>query len=372
LKAWPALAVVLLQIILFAAHGFVYLTWSAFASPLVPAAAAVRTTVFVLAFSFVAASLLSFRFVHPAVRFFYWLAAVWLGFLNGFFYASLLLWPVWFVLQLLHLAVNPAAVRPLLAAAFYLSAVAVGIYGLVNARIICVRSYTVRLPGLPDSWRGRRAVLLSDLHLGAINGPHFARRLALRAARLRPDIVFLPGDLFDGAHADLNQLLTPLRRLIPPLGAYYSTGNHEEFTDPTHYLEAITRAGIRVLANESVTVDGVTIAGVLYHDSSSPLRMKAVLDGLHLDRTRPAILLNHAPMRLPLVEQAGFSLQLSGHTHGGQIFPFTWLTRRVYGRFIHGLHRFGALQVCTSTGAGAWGPPMRVGTRPEIVLLTFE
>ena len=100
--------------------------------------------------------------------------------------------------------------------------------------------------------------------------------------------------------------------------------------------------------------------------------MKALLDGLHLDHTEPCILLNHAPIRLPIVEQAGISLQLSGHTHGGQFLPFTWITRSVFGRFTSGLNRFGALQVFTSTGAGTWGPPMRVGTRPEIVLLEFQ
>ena len=84
------------------------------------------------------------------------------------------------------------------------------------------------------------------------------------------------------------------------------------------------------------------------------------------------ILLNHVPNRLPIVEEAGVSLQLSGHTHGGQLFPFTWLIRRIFGKFTHGLHSFGGLQVLTSYGAGTWGPPMRVGTRPELVLLTFE
>jgi predicted MPP superfamily phosphohydrolase len=86
----------------------------------------------------------------------------------------------------------------------------------------------------------------------------------------------------------------------------------------------------------------------------------------------PSILLNHVPSRLPIVERAGISLQLSGHTHGGQFAPFNWLTRRIFGKFTHGLHRFGALQVYTSTGAGTWGPPMRVGPAPEIVLLTFQ
>ena len=119
---------------------------------------------------------------------------------------------------------------------------------------------------------------------------------------------------------------------------YFSTGNHEEFTSPSHYIEAIKRVGIRVLANEQVVVDGLRIAGVFYHDSSSPLHMKAALSGmrpkgLESEHTQPGILLNHAPTRLPIVEQAGFSLQVSGHTHGGQFVPYTWITRRIYGRF---------------------------------------
>jgi hypothetical protein len=212
---------------------------------------------------------------------------------------------------------------------------------------------------------------MSDLHLGPINAVQFCRRLVAKAQSFQPDVVFLPGDLFDGTKGDLDKLVAPLKNLTSPLGIYFSTGNHEEFTDPTQYIEAITRAGIRVLGNELVTIDGVQVAGVFYHSSSSPLRMKAALDGMRLDRERPSILLNHAPARLPTVEQAGFNLQLSGHTHGGQFPPFTWIASSVYGRFTKGLHRFGALQVYTSTGAGTWGPPLRVGARPEVVFITF-
>jgi hypothetical protein len=246
-----------------------------------------------------------------------------------------------------------------------------GIYGLVNARILRVRRISVLLPNLPVSWRGRRAVLLSDLHLGPINAVHFCSRLIAATSRLQPDVVFVPGDLFDGTKCDLDSLLAPFQALTPPFGIFFSTGNHEEFTVATHYLEAITHAGIRVLANEMVSIDGLQVAGVLYQDSTHIIHMKAFLDGLQLDRSRASILLNHAPTRLPIVEQAGFSLQLSGHTHGGQIFPFTFLTRRVFGPFTTGLHRFGSLQVYTSSGSGTWGPPMRVGTRPEIVLIEF-
>lgn len=378
MKAWPVFAILVIQAILFLAHWFVYSTCIAFWPALSPRAITdLHTAMLVLAFSFVVASLLSFRYANAAVRLFYWAAAVWLGFLNFFFWASFAVWAAWFALRFSHLVANPGAMRAALAAVIYTIAALTAIYGLFNARVIRVRRIAVRISNLPASWHGRKAVLMSDLHLGPINGVRFCRRLVARASSFRPDIVFLPGDLFDGTKGDLDHLLVPFNVLKPPLGIYFSTGNHEEFTDPTHYIEAIARAGIRVLANEQVLVDGLRIAGVLYRDSSSPLHMKAALSnmrsgGFQVSAVQSGILLNHAPTRLPIVEQAGFSLQLSGHTHGGQFLPFTWITRRVYGRFTRGLHRFGALQVYTSTGAGTWGPPMRVGTRPEIVLFTFE
>jgi len=373
LKAWPVFAIFLIQVILLLGHWMVFSTVVASFPVFPPAAVAdLRVTMFVLAFAFVGASLLAFRFSNFAVHSFYTVAAVWLGFFNYFFWASLLARMVWLAFRISHLAANPAVSRPAIAAVFYAIAVLAGLYGLVNARIVRVRRVSVHLPNLPQSWRGRRTVMLSDLHLGPINGARFCRRLVGMAARFQPDAVFLPGDLFDGTHADLDRLLAPFQALTPPRGIYFSTGNHEEFTVATHYLEAVTRAGIRVLANESVVVDGLEIAGVFYQDSTHIIRMKAFLDGLHLQRQQPCILLNHTPTRLPIVEQAGVALQLSGHTHGGQFFPFTWLTRRVFGRFTTGLNRFGALQVYTSAGAGTWGPPMRVGSAPEMVVLTFE
>ena len=373
MKAWPALAIFILQVLLLLAHWFIYSTCVAFFPALSPAVVAgLRATMIVLAFSFVPAALLAFRFHNFAVRFFYWIAAIWLGFLNYLFWASCLIRMSWLVFRLLPFPQNPATTKPLFAGVFYALAALAGLYGLLNGRIIRIRRIAVHLPNLPASWRGRTAVLLSDLHLGSINGARFCRRLTALASSFNPDIAFLPGDIFDGTKGDLDRLIAPLKQLAPPYGIYFSTGNHEEFHDTAQYVEAVRRAGIRVLANELVTVDGLQVAGVHYHDSSSPLHMKAAIDGLRPDRAVASILLNHAPTRLPIVEQAGFSLQLSGHTHGGQLFPFTWFTSRIYGNFTYGLQRFGALQVYTSSGCGSWGPPMRVGTRPEMVLMKFQ
>lgn len=373
MKAWPALAIVVIQALLFLAHWFIYSTTIAFWPGLAPAAVTgLRVAMLILAFSFAPATLLAFRFSNIIVRILYNVAATWLGFLNYFFWAAILVRLAWLALRLSHSPVSPAATRPLLFGALFLLATVVGVYGFINARVLHLHRIIIHLPNLPDSWHGRRAVLLSDLHLGPINGVRFCRRVVSLAARFRPDIVFMPGDLFDGTMGDLDRLIAPLRALSAPLGIYFSTGNHEEFHLTEQYLEAIKHAGIRVLANEQVTVDGMQIAGVFYRDSTYPIRMKTILDGMRVDRTGPAILLNHAPTRLPIVEQAGFSLQLSGHTHGGQLLPFTWLTQRIFGRFTSGLHHFGALQVYTSTGAGTWGPPMRVGSRSEIVLIEFK
>lgn len=360
-----------MELILFLAHWFLYATWIEFWPQLGTAGRTdLRIVLLVLAFSFVPAALLSFRSSNSLLRLCYNAAVIWLGFLNFLFLAAIVSWPVWGIVWLA--GGRGVGARSSISGSLSAIAVLAAFYGVVNARRIRVRHQAVRLPHLPESWRGRRAVLLSDLHLGNVNGVRFARRMARMAARLSPDIVFLPGDLFDGVKADLDLLLAPLRELQPPLGAYFCTGNHEEFGDPRHYTEPIARAGIHVLDNRKVMVDGVHIAGVNYRDSMQPIRLRNMLEGMHLNGGHPSILLNHVPSRLPIVERAGVSLQLSGHTHGGQIFPYNWITQRVFGKFTYGLNSFGALQVYTSYGAGTWGPPMRVGTHPEIVALEFE
>lgn len=372
MKAWPVLGIFLIQVILSVAHWFLFHTLICFWPGLGPSAVSgLRITLLILSFTFTAASLLSFRFWNRAIELFYRFASLWLGFAHFFFLAACAIWPVWYAVRAAAPA-EAAAARPLLGGGFLLAAMATGIYGLVNARMVRVRRIAVRLPNLPEGWRGRRAVLMSDLHLGNVKGEGFARRMVALAQSLDPHIVFLPGDVFDGTQADLDRLVAPFKELRPPFGVYFATGNHEEFHDTKEYLAAIRRTGIRVLANERVTVDGLHVLGITYHEATYPQRVKATLEQLRAGADGASILLNHAPVRLPIVEEAGVSLQVSGHTHGGQMIPFSWLTRRIFGPFTHGLHPFGKLLVYTSTGAGTWGPPLRVGTEPEIVVMTFE
>lgn len=373
MKAWPILAITFVQALVLLAHWFLYRTAIEFWPSLGPTGSfELGAALAVLGGSFIVAALLSFRFSNWLVALIYKIAAVWLGLLNFIFFAGLLSWLADFALRLFLSDANRLAARPTVASIFLSLAILVGVYGIMNARWIRVRDVTIKLAGLPPAWRGRKALLVSDLHLGNVVGRRFCRHIVERARRLDPDIVFIAGDLFDGSAADPNELAAPLFTLSPPLGIFISTGNHEEFGGLAHYIDFLTRGGIRVLNNQRVIVDGLHIAGVPYHDSTYPMRLRAFLENLHLGAEETCILLNHVPNRLPIVEEAGVSLQLSGHTHGGQIFPFSWITHRAFGKYTYGLQRFGALQVYTSSGAGTWGPPMRVGTHPEIVLLTFE
>jgi uncharacterized protein len=374
LKAGAVAAIGFLQIFLFCAHWFLYRTlvafWPSFL-PLPPAASlSLRNSLFVLSTAFLVGTLLGRRFSNGLVAFVYRVGSIWMGILNFLFWAALL---CWIAVLLLRLAPAGAAlaVRPWIGAIFFDAAIVVSLYGFINARIIRERRVTVSLPNLPAAWRGRTALLVTDLHLGYINSAGFARRVANIARRLDPAIMFLAGDLYDGSKVDATRVAAPLFELSPPHGMYFSGGNHEEFGDAEEYTAAIRRGGFLVLHNERVIVDGLQVIGVSYADSTVPAHMRAFLSSLHLGDGPASILLNHVPHRLPIVEKEGVSLQLSGHTHGGQMFPFTLIVRRVFGKFSYGLQRFGNLQVYTSSGAGTWGPPMRVGTRPEVVLITF-
>ncbi|HEY2860727.1 MAG TPA: metallophosphoesterase [Terracidiphilus sp.] len=368
--SFPIGALAIVQTILFLGHWLLYLTAKSFWNPSASAMQALGIILLVLSLSFTITSLLSFRFSNPLVSLLYKVSSVWMGALNFLFWAACLTWAVDLVFRL-ALPASYIAARAWYADGMFAVAGVVVVYGFINARILRERRVTVSLPNLPHAWVGRKALLLSDLHLGHVNGAGFAGRIAQLANRLDPAIIFIAGDLFDGTRVNPDRLAAPLFDMKAPLGTWFCEGNHEDFGDPAAYCAALRRGGMRVLRCEHEEVEGVRIIGVPYSDSTYPMRFRSFLESLELSPSTPSILLNHMPGRLPLVEKAGVSLQLSGHTHGGQIFPFTWFTRRAFGKFTYGLQKFGNLQVLTSSGVGTWGPPMRVGADPEVVLITF-
>jgi uncharacterized protein len=178
--------------------------------------------------------------------------------------------------------------------------------------------------------------------------------------------------LYDGTAIDAVEAAQPLAELAAPHGVYFVAGNHEQFGDDSRYLGAVAGAGVRVLNNEKVEADGLQIVGVPYRSAVREGNLESTLKTVKLDRERASILLVHAPDHPAVAEAAGFSLQLSGHTHLGQFIPLSWFARKIYRQFVYGLSRIGKMQVFTSSGVGTWGPPLRLGSNPEIEMLQLE
>jgi predicted MPP superfamily phosphohydrolase len=358
-----------IQFIFFLAHFFLYETWTFSSAPShAPGSLWIKLLLSVLSVSFVAASVLAFRYTNPALRAFYRAAAVWLGLSSFVFVAAILSWIIFAATRLAGVNINfHRTVEILFAAAF-----ATGLYGVFNASWTRVTRTTIRLANLPDAWRGRTAALISDVHLGHVRNGSFLRRMVKKILREEPDAIFIAGDLYDGTFIDANRAAEPLNKLTAPQGVFFVAGNHEQFGDDSKYLGAIAAAGVRVLTNEKVEVDGLQIIGVPYRNATQGGHLASALQNLRLDRDRASILLTHAPDYPEIAEAAGVSLQLSGHTHLGQFIPWSWFARRMYRQFVYGLSRIGSMQVFTSSGAGTWGPPLRLGSNPEIVMLQFE
>jgi predicted MPP superfamily phosphohydrolase len=327
-----------------------------------------QVTVGLLSVSFLSASLLAFRFTNRAVRTLYRIAAVWLGIVSFLFFAAGASWVVFGVTRLAGVDLNFHVIVEVL----YVAAVLSGVAGVLNAGWTRIRRITVRLENLPETWRGRTAALVSDLHLGHVRNGSFLRRIVAKVMKENPDAVFLAGDLYDGTAIDAAKAAEPLRDLHAPHGTYFVAGNHEQFGDDSRYLRAVSSAGVRVLHNEKVEADQLQIVGVPYNHASEDEHFQNVLQQIGVDRNRASILLTHAPDRPHIAEREGISLQVSGHTHVGQFYPWTWMARRIYRQFVYGLSRIGKMLIYTSSGAGTWGPPLRLGSSPEIVFLQFE
>jgi hypothetical protein len=359
--------IVVIQSVLFLAHYFLYETWT-FSSPRQAEGDLwLKLVLGILSVSFVAVSLLAFRYTNPPLRAFYRAAAVWLGMLTFLFVAALCSWIVFAVARVGHVNLNFHRMVEWL----FGVAIGTGIYGVFNASLTRITRTTVRLANLPAAWRGRTAALISDVHLGHVRNGNFLRRMVAKILREEPDAIFIAGDLYDGTAIDAGRAAEPLSRLAAPQGVYFVAGNHEQFGDDSNYLRAIAAAGVRVLSNEKIEADGLQIVGVPYRNAAHGA-LASVLKSVSLDRDRASILLIHAPDHPEVAEAAGISLQLSGHTHLGQFIPWSWMARRMYRQFVYGLSQIGKMQVFTSSGAGTWGPPLRLGSNPEIVMLEFQ
>ena len=351
-RLWPRLLIVLA--ILGSAHFYI---WTQLVSPLPsPWRGVVTVLVVLLAPSLPAGSILARRMAREQARPYLLLAYGWFGLATYLLLGA----------AGAQIAVALGADPQLAAAGGGGAALATVIYGLAHvARGPRVRHIKVPLAKLPVA--SYTLVQLTDVHIGPMLGREFAEGVVRQVNALAPDLIVITGDFVDGRLSELRPHIEPFRDLRARDGVFSVTGNHEYYWDPEPWLDHIRSLGIRVLRNEHVTIaDAFQLAGV--DDSSAAEDLPRALAGR--DPALPLVLLAHHPRTIVRAAPAGVDLQLSGHTHGGQLLPLGWLSR-LFDPHISGLARFGTTWLYVSEGTGYWGPPMRVGTTQEITAITL-
>ncbi len=349
-------------------HAFLYYT---FAHYFIPGDA--EEYLFIVALvTLPAAFIVSTIFAHYKdtllTRIIYFISGAWLGLVTHLTLFWVVVWWAYGVGRFTGIEMP----MPQLIAISGIGAVMYTLYGMWNVftpRIVEVR---VRIAGLPEAWKGKTAIQLSDLHLGLVFRERFFRRVMRVVGAIKPDIIFITGDIFDGTDGDLGAHLEPLGAYIPPWGTYFITGNHEVYLGVERVKEILKDAPLKVLDDEIVTIEGVQIAGVSYSKRSLKRDLSDTLDRIGYDPTKPSILLYHEPEQVEEMARKGINLQLSGHTHRGQIVPFMLLTRFFYGKYHYGKHVIDNYTLYTSSGVGLWGPTVRTGSKSEIVVIRFE
>jgi len=338
-----------------------------------------------LTFSFISAFLWLHLHGNGWAVWFYKFSGAWTGFLIHFLAAVTIIWVIIGIAGLTGFSAH----KQFIATVILLAAAGYSVFGTWSSFHPRVKEISVLIKHLPENWEGRSIVQLSDIHLGHIYGKLFADRIVTRTNSLNPDLVLITGDLFDGVDGPYESFIESINRLDAEHGIFFVTGNHEHYAGIKEVLKILEKTKVRILDNKIVDIDGLQVLGISYPG----IRKIEDISNLnkHSGTKTTRILMFHTPTNVlknsgdrakhhvstywrpdtsfALNKQLHVDLQLSGHTHHGQIFPFNFVTRWLFKGYDYGLKRDGDFQIYTTCGTGSWGPPMRSPVRPEIALI---
>lgn len=322
-----------------------------------------------LAISFVLSSIIAHIKENLFTRIFYFLSGFWLGFLTNLVLATMAVWLIAGISSFKNISINLGV----LTIFFFILAFAYSVYGVWNAFHPKIKEISITIPELPEYWKNKKIIQLSDLHIGHIYKTDFVKRIVQKINAVNPVMVVITGDLFDGMDGDFESPLKILNEISPEKGAYFITGNHETFLDTKIIFSALEKTKIQALRDETIDIDGLKLTGINYPEHGGDKDVEKIIKNLQPNFFgKPNILLYHTPSDIDKITNNGVNLMLSGHTHKGQFFPFDFITHILFKGYDYGLHKIGDLTVYITNGAGTWGPTMRTGNAPEIVVITLN
>ena len=369
ISAFVAL-LVLLMIIYLVAHWGVYFAFVYFfAITSIFAKNVLLDILIFLAASFFLATWLTHKIDNVLTRAYYFFSGVWLGFGVNLLLFFGLAWIVVFLSSLFDLSLNQKNFGIVaICGAFFFS-----IYGIWNNFTPIVTRLDVKIDNLPEFWKGKKIVQISDVHLGHIFGASYMHKVAKQINALKPDAIVITGDLFDGTDGNLKRFIAPLNELEASQGIFFVDGNHETYLGAKEAFAIIAKTKIMPLRDQMLEVEGLQFVGLEYPERMLTKNVEQTIKNIpDFDPRKPSVLLWHIPTQIEGAKKAGISLQLSGHTHKGQLFPFGFITALVYRGYDCGFKNEGSYSIYTSSGLGLWGPPMRTEKKSEIVEITLR
>ncbi|NYB51437.1 MAG: metallophosphoesterase [Methanobacteriaceae archaeon] len=237
-------------------------------------------------------------------------------------------------------------------------------YSIYNSYLLKINHIEIPIDGLKEDLN---AVHLSDIHIGSIRNSGYMQRIVNETNNLDPDVIFITGDMVDGSARLHKHTFKDINRFNAP--AYFVTGNHETYEGLDEVFRVLGGTNLKILRDEMIEFREIQVIGVGYSFESDHL--KNSLSKLEIKDEKPSILLYHLPRGLKDANEAGIDLQLSGHTHNGQMIPFNFLVKLMFP-YMSGLYRYKETKLYVSQGTGTWGPPMRLGSNCEITLIKLK
>jgi uncharacterized protein len=243
--------------------------------------------------------------------------------------------------------------------------------GLYQAAFPVVKNISVNMNGLPSYWHGKKIIQLSDVHLGGVYSLGFFSKQVATVNALKPDLIVITGDLFDGTENELETFGPELAKLKATNGVIFIPGNHDSYLGLEKIEPILATAHITILRDAAVTISGLEIIGLDIHQLTQEDTNLSITN-LSSYAGQARLLLKHVPKDISWAKYLNIDLQLSGHSHNGQMFPLSGLTYLIYGKYQYGLHTDGNYNIYTSSGLGSWGPPVRTFNPAEIVNITLN
>ncbi|MBF0443259.1 MAG: metallophosphoesterase [Oligoflexales bacterium] len=317
------------------------------------------------------------------------LSFIWLGILYFLvmvlFIFECVYWAYYILFRILDLSFLEKKMYLIVKRVFAISSVLIATIGVSSGihevrKDVDVKQVKVKLPRFPESLGGFKIIQISDFHIGMpLSKRDTVETVVKKINDLNPDLVVLTGDIVDGSVPTLKDIVAPIRNLKTKYGVFLATGNHEYYASAPDWIDEFSSLGIRMLLNESIVIGNqgaaFELAGIPDYNADKIMKTHEVDLGRTFKDHNPdltTILISHQPKIIYDLDKYDVGLVLSGHTHGGQIWPWGLLVHLTQP-YIKGLHKYkGRTQVYVSQGTGYWGPPMRIGTKAEITLITID